>query len=117
MAQYMLMLHDTYGAFADLPEADMLKILQEYAAWSQGLREKGQLRGGEKLKEDAGRILRRVDGRTVVTDGPFAEAREILGGFFVIEAADYAEACRIAGTCPHMTHGARIEVREIHIFG
>jgi hypothetical protein len=47
-------------------------------------------------------------------DGPFAEAKEVIGGYFVIQAADYAEAVRLSTECPHLRYGGRIELREIH---
>jgi hypothetical protein len=52
-------------------------------------------------------------GRTSITDGPFAESKDVIGGFWVISAKDYDEACRVAETSPHLGHGGRIEVREI----
>ena len=48
-----------------------------------------------------------------VTDGPFAEAKEVIGGYFTIEAADYNEAVEICSDCPHLTYGGRIELREV----
>ena len=50
----------------------------------------------------------------IVTDGPYSETKELVGGYYVIEAADYAEAIEIAKTSPHLRFGGRIEVREIH---
>jgi hypothetical protein len=49
-----------------------------------------------------------------VTDGPYTESKEIVGGFFTVVAADYDEACTIAADCPHLKYGGRIEVRMIH---
>jgi hypothetical protein len=57
--------------------------------------------------------LRTHDGKVSVTDGPYSESQEILGGFFMIEAADYDEAVEIARTCPHLGKGKRIEVRQV----
>jgi hypothetical protein len=59
-----------------------------------------------------GRVLQKQNGKLSVIDGPFAEAKEVLGGFFVIEAANYDEAVEAAKTCPHMEFGT-IEVRQI----
>ena len=54
-------------------------------------------------------------GRSVVTDGPYAESKELLGGFYLIAAADYGEACRIAESCPHLKYGGGIEIRQIDL--
>jgi hypothetical protein len=48
-----------------------------------------------------------------MTDGPYAESKEVVAGFFVISAGDYAEACRIAESCPHLKYGSHIEVRQV----
>ena len=88
-------------------------MTREYMEWADRLRERGQLKGGNKLTDDAGRILRTQSGRLCTTDGPYAESKEIVGGFFVISAGDYAEACRIAESCPHLKYGSYIEVRQV----
>lgn len=59
--------------------------------------------------------MRVESGTVTVTDGPYSEAHEVLGGFFVIDALDYNEAVEIARTCPHLAEGQRIEVREVDV--
>jgi len=81
--------------------------------WGDRLRSEGRLKAGEKLTFDAGRAMRAAGGRIMVTDGPYAESKELLGGFFVIAAADYDEACHLAESCPHFKYGGTIEVRQI----
>jgi hypothetical protein len=51
--------------------------------------------------------------RVAVTDGPYAESKELVGGFFIIRAADYDEACSLALSCPHLSYGGGVEVRQI----
>lgn len=114
MARYMLLLHDKIGEFDDISETEMMKIIQAYAAWSQKLRETGKMLGGEKLTDEPGRHLLRKNGKTAVTDGPFAEAKEVLGGYFMLDADSYDEACKLAEDCPHVTRGARVEIRQVH---
>ena len=116
MPRYMLLLHDRAGEFDDVSEAEMMKIVQAYSDWSKKLGAKGKMLGGEKLTDEPGRNLSRKDGKTVVTDGPFAEAKEILGGYFMLQADSYDEACKLAEDCPHATRGSRIEIREVHEF-
>jgi len=57
-------------------------------------------------------MMRAENSKPVVKDGPFAEAKEVMGGFFVVEAEDYDQAVEVAKTCPHMDFGS-IEVRQI----
>jgi hypothetical protein len=89
-------------------------MLQKYRAWreSQG----GRILQGKKLKNGEGRVMRKGSSRPVVTDGPFAESKEIMGGYFVVEADNYDTAVETASTCPHMQFGT-IEVRAVEIVG
>lgn len=116
MPRYMLLLHDRTGEFNDVSEAEMMKIVQAYSEWSKKLGAKGKLLGGEKLTDETGRHVVRKNGKTVVTDGPFAEAKEVLGGYFMLQADSYDEACKLAVDCPHVTRGARVEIRQVHEF-
>lgn len=112
MNQYMLILHDVPNAFADVSPAEMQAIIARYVEWSARLEAEGRLRGGHKLKDHGGHTLRREGDRVVVAEGPLAEAREVIGGYFLIAAEDDAEAVAIARGCPHLDHG-RIELRAV----
>jgi hypothetical protein len=115
MPKFMLLLHETPSDFQDVTPEQMQAVIERYRTWSQGLAQAGKMAGGEKLKEEGGRHLRRSpqgSGRVEVTDGPYAEAREVMGGYFTIEAADYDEAVEVAKGCPHMENGW-IEVRQV----
>ena len=84
-----------------------------YAAFTRDIRERGLLRAGEALQPTAtATTVRVVDGETVATDGPFAETKEALGGFYLIEARDLDEAIEIAARIPAAAIGS-IEVRPI----
>lgn len=113
MPNFLLLLHQSPAKFANLAPEDIQRIIGKYIAWREDLVKRGQLRGGEKLSEDGGRQLRIQDGKITVSDGPFSETTEVLGGYFIIEAADYGKAAAIAQTCPHLTGGQWIEVRQI----
>ena len=115
MAQYMLLLHQAPNYNADLPREKMLEMTKRYMAWADGLRQKGRMVGGEKLAVGGVRHIRVKDGKPVVSDGPYAEAKEVLGGYFVIEAKDAADAEAIARDCPHFALAATnwIEIRPI----
>jgi hypothetical protein len=114
MPEFMLLLHESPAESASLSPDDMQRIIERYRLWSGQLASSGQLLGGDKLREDGGKHLRRPRGgkRATSVDGPYAEAKEVVGGYFKISAADYDEAVRLATDCPHMDYGW-IEVREI----
>src|SRR5437879_4258387 len=98
MANFMLLLHSPAERPRQIsanPE-DFKRITREYMDWADGLRAQGHHKAGDKLTDDAGKILRGNGGRTSTTDGPYAESKEIVAGYFLISARDYAEACRIA---------------------
>ena len=103
MAQYMLLLHQVPNYNADLPREKMLEMTKRYMAWADSMRQRGKLVGGEKLAAHGGRQFRVKDGKTVVSDGPYAEAKDVVGGYFVIEAKDLAEAEALLRDCPHFT--------------
>jgi hypothetical protein len=113
MPDFLLLLHRPAGAMPTLPPEAAAAITKDYIGWGDRLRAEGRLKAGEKLTIDAGRAMRSAAGRIVVTDGPYAETKELLGGFFVIAARDYDEACHTAESCPHFKYGGSIEVRRI----
>ncbi len=113
MAEYVLLLHEDPTGFAELAPGEIEKVVSEYVGWRNGLAEEGRLVGGTKLKDEGGRWLSGENGEVRVVDGPFSEAKEVIGGFFMIKAADYAEAVEISRTCPHLAYGGRIELREV----
>ncbi len=112
MAQFMMLLHNepaTEGAYS--PE-EIQAVVQKYQKWSETMGAAGKLAGGNKLANDAGKVLRGTDNVSVV-DGPFAETKEVIGGYFILEAADYAEAAQLSKSCPHLAFGGTIELRQI----
>lgn len=112
MPQFMLLLHEAPSSYAHLSAAEMQDLINRYKAWAGQMAAEGRLAGGEKLVDDGGRQLRLQGGRPLATDGPYAEAQDVVGGYFTIEAADMAEAERLAATCPHL-HGSNwIEIRQ-----
>ncbi len=112
MRDYLLLLHENPAQFADVSPAEMQAIIERYSAWSRELAEAGRLVSGTKLTDEGGRHLRRNGTSVAVTDGPYAETREVIGGQFVIRAEGYDEACTLAKGCPHLDNGW-IEVREV----
>ena len=115
MAQYMLLLHQVPHYNMDLPREKMLEMTKRYMTWAEGLRQKGRLAGGEKLAAGGVRHIKVRDGKPVASDGPYAEAKDVIGGYFVIEAKDAADAETIARDCPHLALLATnwVEIRPI----
>ncbi len=114
MPNFMLLLHEDEGQFDGRSPDEAMRVTREYMAWATKMREEQRFVGGEKLTDDAGKVLRPKGGKIFVTDGPYAESKEIVGGYFAIKARDYGEACEIAKQCPHLKFGGRVEVRQVH---
>lgn len=115
MAKFLLLLRDDPTGFAGLSPAEMQKVIGEYRAWAQGLRDAGKIHDSDKLTDDAGKVLANRRGTVTVKDGPYAETKESIGGYFIVEAADYAAAVEIARGCPQLrTDTGSVEVRQIH---
>ena len=115
MSQYLLLLHMVPNYNVDLPRETMLEMTKRYMAWADALRQKGKVVGGEKLGAGGVRHIRVKDGKPVASDGPYAEAKDVIGGYFVIEARDAAEAEAIAQDCPHLALAPAnwVEIRPI----
>jgi hypothetical protein len=92
-------------------------VIQKYNDWAERLRQSGHLLSLNKLRdEDFGRHLRGFGAEQVITDGPYAETKEVIGGYWIITAQDYDEAIKLARDCPSLEFGARLEVREVEDF-
>jgi hypothetical protein len=114
--QYAVLIYDEGtadpAAYPPNPE-DWQRTMGEYNTYTAMLRDRGAYKGGEALEPVTTATTVRVrDGETVLTDGPFAETKEALGGFYLIEAADLDEAIALAAQCPGARYGS-IEVRPV----
>ena len=114
--QYLCLIYDDESAWKRMSEAESGTMFGEYAAFSKDIKTSGHFIAGEALQSVTTATTVRVrDGKTTMTDGPFAETREQLGGFYLIEAKDLDEATRIAARIPSAKIGS-IEVRPIQKF-
>src|SRR3954466_8926122 len=110
--QYALLIY-TPEPTEDVPPEAIAAQMAEYDGFTEHIRRRGAMKGGEALASVAtAPTARVVDGRTITTDGPFAETKETLGGFYLVEAADLDEAIAWAAMIPGARHGC-IEIRPV----
>lgn len=112
MPRYALLPYETEDAFADLSPQEMQAVVERYHKWTKKVAGKGKLVDGHKLADGEGRLLRGAGDAMKVTDGPFSESKEILGGLWIVEADDWEGAVELASDCPHLEFGA-LSVRRI----
>jgi hypothetical protein len=111
--QYILLIYENEAEAKSRNAEEGQRIFGEYMAFTAAIKQSGQMRAGEPLEPTATATTVRVKaGKTVRTDGPFAETREQLGGFYIVEAKDLDEAVAIAARIPSAKAGA-VEVRPI----
>ncbi len=111
--QYLLLIYNNENDFERINEPDKQRILGEYVEFRKGIATSGQYVGGNRLHPvSQARTVRIRDGKKMVTDGPFAETKEQLGGYFMVEAKDVDEAVALAARIPGARYGS-IEVRPI----
>jgi hypothetical protein len=113
MAKYMLLLHDNPASYASLSPEEMQKVVEKFMAWGDRMRKAGVLRDGNKLVDDAGKVMRKNGSQIRVTDGPYSETKEILGGYYMVEADSYEQVVELAQDSPAFDYGGTIEVRKI----
>ncbi len=113
--KYVLLIYGNEGAAQAASPADSQAMHKEYGAFTESIAKSGHYKGGEALHPTSMATTVRVrNGKTQTTDGPFAETREQLGGFYLVEAKDLDEATGIAARIPGAKSGA-IEVRPVMI--
>ncbi|MCC6994778.1 MAG: YciI family protein [Deltaproteobacteria bacterium] len=111
--QYMILIYDNEKAWADMSKADSDKMFAEYMGYTQDMVKAGVMRSGDALKPTTTATTVRVrGGKTLTTDGPFAETKEQLGGYYLIDTANLDEALKWAARCPGARAGS-IEVRPV----
>src|SRR5262249_2783094 len=111
--KYMLLIYDDERAWAKLSEADRQAIYKEYRQFGDQIKASGQFVTGSQLHPTSAASSVRVrEGKRLVTDGPFAETREQLGGYYLVNAANLDEALSLAARIPSARVGT-IEVRPL----
>ena len=112
--QYLLLI---YSDEKDAPNQNQASLMADYGAFTQGIVQSGAFKSADRLRPVGDATTVRVrDGKTLATDGPFAETREQLGGYYLVEAKDLDDAIRVAAGIPSARMGS-IEVRPILAMG
>jgi len=112
--QYMALIYGDESSWIDRPENESSQILARYLALADDARKAGVMRGGDQLAPTRDATTVRVrEGQTLVVDGPYAEAKEVLGGYFLFECDTMDEALEWAARIPAAEHGA-VEVRPVY---
>jgi hypothetical protein len=110
---YLLLIYGNQADLEALSESDRTKMSNEYMEFTKSIVQAGHFKAGDRLKPTSAASTVRVrNGKTAITDGPFAETREQLGGYYLIEAKNLDEATAIAARVPGARHGS-IEVRPV----
>jgi hypothetical protein len=109
MKDFMLLFRGASQQYGFSPE-EMQGHMQKWFAWVDQLKSKNIYVSGEPLLPDGKTVAGK---KAIVTDGPFAESKEIIGGFFIIKAASIEEATEIAKDCPDLPLEGTVEVREV----
>ena len=111
--RYLLLICDDESAFDMVSPEDQKAMLEEYGTFAEEMGRRGVLQGGERLRPTTDATTVRVrDGKVLTSDGPFAETKEQMGGYFVVDCKDIDEAIEVAAKIPGARVGS-IEVRPI----
>lgn len=108
MPEFMLLIKG--GDYSGMSAEENQKVVEHYIAWARKLRAENRMKGGDELQPN-GRVLSVQNG--AIVDGPFIEAKESIGGYFLIEADSYNHAVEISKECPSLRYNGVVEIRQI----
>ena len=114
--KYMLLIYVDEAAFAKAPKDQIEKVTGAYAAWTEEMRKAGVFAAADRLQPSAtaSTVRSQAGGKSRVLDGPYAEVKEQLGGFYILEVADKKAALDWAAKCPSIAAGhGSVEVRPV----
>ena len=115
--RYMLLIYADPAAYGAMTEEDGARMMGEYFAFTQSIVESGEFLAGDPLQgADTATTVRVRGGSRTVTDGPFAETKEVLGGYYLVDCADLDRALELAARIPDVVHGS-VEVRPLQELG
>jgi len=115
--KYLCLIYDDESGMKNMTREQGEAIMADYMAFTEGIKQSGHYKSGEALKPTYTASTVRVrQGKVSTTDGPFAETKEQLGGFYLIEAKDLNDAIQVASRIPGAKTGS-VEVRPVEVFG
>lgn len=112
--KYMLLIYSDEKSWAQIPPQQLPAIMEKWMGYGQDMQEAGVLVAGDQLQPTAASTtLRFQDGKVVPTDGPFAETKEQLGGYYLLDVPDVDAAIKWASQCPALFGGGSVELRPL----
>jgi hypothetical protein len=115
--EYLLLIYANEAGIEAMDKAEMSTIMEDFGAFTDAIVKAGNYKGSNRLRPvSAATTVRVRGGKTLTTDGPFAETREQLGGYYLVEAADLDQAIAIAARIPGARYGS-VEVRPVWPLG
>lgn len=112
MPKFLMLARDDRKGWQGISAEEAQRIVQQYVDWSNRMRTSGRLAGSNKLTDGDGRVLAANGSHLEVKDGPYSETKEVVGGYWLVEAADYDEAVALAKDSPHLRFGS-LEIRAV----
>jgi hypothetical protein len=112
MKKYAVILRGSFQDWNNLAPEETQKVMENYGQWVSRLKSENRYTMGNALTEKS-RMLKSDGGTTKIIDGPYAETKEAVTGFFLIEAKNHSEAVELSKDCPALTHGDSVEVIEL----
>lgn len=112
MSTFMLLAYDQ-KLQPQLSAEEAQQVMQKYIDWSVNLRKRVKVLHAAKLTENEGRVLRNQGAEVIITDGPFLETNEVLGGYWMFEAESYEAALEVAADHPHLLYSGTLALREV----
>ncbi len=117
MPKFLLVLRGDPDIWRQRPAAEIQALIERFERWAGGLMAERRFLDGKKLADGEGRVIVR-DGDTVrITDGPYGEAKEIVGGFHLLEARDYDHAVELCRDHPELSIAGSVEIRRLDPMG
>jgi hypothetical protein len=110
MTEFMMIFRNDYNpSFKPTPE-QMQASIKQWQDWMGSIAAQGKFAGTNRLSSEGSKVLR---ANSLVTDGPFTEAKEIVGGYLIVKAANMEEALKLAEGCPILDIGGNVEIRNV----
>ena len=116
MAKFMLIFHEIPGGLEKFSPSEIERVMEKYQTWFEKIRAAERLVSSGKLATEGGKVLTMRQGKFSAVDGPYSEAKEVVGGYAMFRAESYEEAIELVRDCPHLAFG-RLELRQTDPMG